>query len=81
MVDVYVFNNRAGVAFFTRLRSSLWLLNGSPTAPQREKSQIYSQNNAAALERSLSIVEDLIFESEKVIKRAVLFCSFWSLSE
>ena len=31
--------------------------------------------------RSPSKVEDLTFKSEKVIKRAALFCSFWSLSD
>ena len=31
--------------------------------------------------RSLGIEDDLMFRSEKVIKRAALFCSFWSLSD
>ena len=31
--------------------------------------------------KSPSKVEDLTLKSEKVIKRAALFCSFWSLSD
>ena len=61
---------------FRRVGARLWEILNKITAGclQRLRSR-------ESQPRSLSKVNDLIFNSEKVFKGAALFCIFWSLSD